>query len=318
MDCLPDYAELHCLSNFSFLRGASHPEELVARAAGLGYAALALTDECSLAGVVRAHVAAREHKLKLIVGAELRLEDGTRLVLLATDRRSYGALAGLITVGRRRAPKGAYRLARADVEAQAASGLLALLVEGDAHWLAGHFSGRAWIAVELHCGAGERAQLESLRALAQASGLPLAAAGDVHMHLRTRRPLQDALTAIRLGTPVARCGRALFANAERHLRARVRLAQLYPPELLAESVSIAARCDFSLDELRYEYPGELVPPGETPAGWLARLAGDGLAWRFPAGVPQKVRALVDYELQLIAELGYEAFFLTVHDVVRFT
>ena len=317
MDCLPDYAELHCLSNFSFLRGASHPEELVARAAALGYAALALTDECSLAGVVRAHVAAREHKLKLIVGAELRLEDGARLVLLATDRRSYGALAGLITVGRRRAPKGAYRLARADVEAQAASGLLALLLEGDAHWLAGHFPGRAWIAAELHCGAGDRGKLESLRTLARASGLPLVAAGDVHMHLRTRRLLQDALTAIRLGTPVARCGRALFPNAERHLRARVRLAQLYPPELLAESVAIAARCDFSLDELRYEYPEELVPPGETPAGWLARLAGEGLAWRFPGGVPQKVRALVDYELQLIAELGYEAFFLTVHDVVRF-
>ena len=155
MDCLPDYAELHCLSNFSFLRGASHPEELVARAAALGYAALALTDECSLAGIVRAHVAARAHKLKLIVGAELRLEDGPRLALLATDRRAYGALASLITTGRRRATKGAYRLARADVEAQAAHGLLALLLEGDAHWLAAHFPGRAWIAAELHCGAGD-------------------------------------------------------------------------------------------------------------------------------------------------------------------
>jgi len=317
MDCLPEYAELHCLSNFSFLRGASHPEELVARAATLGYAALALTDECSLAGVVRAHVAAREHKLKLIVGAELRLEDGSRLALLAADRRSYGALSRLITTGRRRAQKGAYRLARADVEAQATHGLLALLLEGDAHWLGRHFPGRAWIAVELHCGPGDRAKLESLRALGRASGLPLAAAGDVHMHLRTRRPLQDALTAIRLGLPVARCGRALFPNAERHLRARVRLAQLYPPELLAETLKIAGRCAFSLDELRYEYPEELVPPGQTPAGWLARLAREGLAGRFPAGVPQKVRALVDYELKLIAELGYEAFFLTVHDVVRF-
>jgi error-prone DNA polymerase len=314
---LPDYAELHCLSNFSFLRGASHPEELVARAAALGYAALALTDECSLAGAVRAHVAAREHRLKLIVGAELRLEDDARLVLLASDRRAYGALASLITAGRRRAPKGTYRLTRADLEAQAASGLLALLVEGDAHWLAAHFPGRAWIAVGLHRGAGDRGKLESSRALARASGLPLVAAGDVHMHLRTRRPLQDALTAIRLGTPVARCGRALFPNAERHLRARVRLAQIYPPELLAETLRIAERCDFSLDELRYEYPEELVPRGQTPAGWLAKLAADGLAWRFPGGVPQKVRALVDYELQLIAELGYEAFFLTVHDVVRF-
>jgi error-prone DNA polymerase len=317
MGCLPDYAELHCLSNFSFLRGASHPEELVARAAALGYAALALTDECSLAGVVRAHVAAREHGLKLIVGSELRLEDGSRLVLLAPDRRAYGALASLITVGRRRAQKGTYRLMRSDVEAQAASGLLALLLEGDAHWLAAHFPGRAWLAVELHCGAGDRAQLESLRGLGRESGLPLAAAGDVHMHLRTRRPLQDALTAIRLGTPVARCGRALFANAERHLRARVRLAQRYPAELLAETLRIAERCSFSLDELRYEYPQELVPEGATPAGHLARLTAEGLAWRFPGGVPQKVRSLVDYELALIAELRYEAFFLTVHDVVRF-
>jgi len=317
MDCLPEYAELHCLSNFSFLRGASHPEELVARAKALGYAALALTDECSLAGVVRAHVAAREHSLKLIVGAELRLEDGMRVVLLATDRRAYGALSSLVTTGRRRAPKGTYRLARADLESQAADGLLALLLQGDAHWLAERFPGRAWITAELHCEAGDRAKLESLRTLGRASGLPLVAAGDVHMHLRTRRPLQDTLTAIRLGTPVARCGRALFPNAERHLRARVRLAQLYPPELLAETLRIAERCSFSLGELRYEYPEELVPPGETPAGWLAKLARDGLAWRFPAGVPQKVRSLVDYELQLIAELGYEAFFLTVHDVVRF-
>ncbi|MDH4324426.1 MAG: error-prone DNA polymerase, partial [Betaproteobacteria bacterium] len=317
MGCLPDYAELHCLSNFTFLRGASHPEELVERAAALGYSALALTDECSLAGVVRAHVAAKAHKLKLIAGTELRLEDGTRLALLATDRRSYGTLCGLITTGRRRAKKGAYVLARADVEACGASGLLALLLEGDAHWLAAHFPARAWIAAELHCGPNDHARLESLRAHARASGLPLVAAGNVHMHLRSRRPLQDALTAIRLGTPIERCGRALLPNAERHLRARVRLAQLYPPELLAESAAIARRCDFSFDALRYEYPEELVPAGETPAGRLAALTAQGLEWRFPGGVPQKVRALVDYELRLIAELGYEAFFLTVHDIVCF-
>jgi error-prone DNA polymerase len=317
MDCLPEYAELHCLSNFSFLRGASHPEDLVERAAALGYAALALTDDCSLAGMVRAHLAAKERKLKLIVGAELRLEDGAHLVLLATDRRSYGALSTLITAGRRRSRKGAYSLARADVEAHAASGLLALLVAGDAHWLAGHFPGRAWIAVELHRGPGDRARLESLRELSRDCGLPLVAAGDVHMHLRSRRPLQDALTAIRLGMPVERCGRELYPNAERHLRARVRLAQIYPAELLAETLAIAERCSFSLQELRYEYPGELVPPGETPADWLARLTEEGLAWRFPGGVQQKVRALVEYELRLIAELRYEAFFLTVHDIVRY-
>ncbi|MDA1118872.1 MAG: error-prone DNA polymerase, partial [Proteobacteria bacterium] len=317
MACLPEYTELHCLSNFSFLRGASHPEELVERAAALGYSALALTDECSLAGVARAHVAARERWFKLIIGSELELEDGMRLVLLATDRRSYGALSTLITAGRRRERKGAYRLARADVEAGAASGLLALLLRGDGQWLGAHFPGRAWIAAELHCGANDRARLESLRALSRDCGLPLVAAGDVHMHLRSRRPLQDALTAIRLGLPVERCGRALYPNAERRLRARVRLAKLYPPELLAQSVAIAERCAFSLDELRYEYPEELVPPGETPAGWLGKLTEEGLAWRFPSAVPQRVRALVEYELRLIAELRYEAFFLTVHDIVRY-
>jgi error-prone DNA polymerase len=317
MDCLPEYAELHCLSNFSFLRGASHPEELVERAAALGYAALALTDECSLAGIVRAHVAAKEHGLKLIAGAELRLEDGTRLVFLAPDRAAYGTLCHLITTGRRRGRKGSYVLARPDVEACAGRGLLALLLEGDAHWLEGRFRDDAWIAVELHRGPDDRARLESLRRLSDASGLRLVAAGDAHMHLRSRRPLQDTLTAIRLGVPLERCGHALFPNAERHLRARVRLAQLYPPELLAEAAAVARRCAFSLDELRYEYPEELVPAGETPASQLAGLTARGLAWRFPAGVPQKVRSLVDYELQLIAELRYEAFFLTVYDVVRF-
>jgi error-prone DNA polymerase len=169
MGCLPEYAELHCLSNFTFLRGASHPEELVARAVALGYAALALTDECSLAGVVRAHVAAKEHGLKLILGSELALGDGTRLVLLAPDRRAYAALSTLITAGRRRGKKGRYALERADVEAAAAEGLLALLLEGDGRWLAGWFPGRAWIAVELHCGANDRARLDALGAASRAS-----------------------------------------------------------------------------------------------------------------------------------------------------
>jgi error-prone DNA polymerase len=310
---LPDYAELHCLSSFSFLRGASHPEELVERAHALGYAALALTDECSLAGAVRAHRAAKECGLKLIFGTEVTLEDGLKLVLLATDRRSYGAICALITTGRRRGKKGSYALQRKDVEGINALLLLPSGKEEDARWAAAHFPGRAWIAAELHCGPNDRAKLESLKRL----GLPLVAAGDVHMHLRSRKPLQDVLTAIRLGKPVAECGQALQPNAERHLRLRMRLAQLYPPELLAEAARIAARCDFSLDELRYEYPEELVPQGETPATWLRKLALEGLQWRFRDGVPQKVRELAERELTLIAELRYEPFFLTVHDVVRY-
>jgi error-prone DNA polymerase len=319
MACLPEYAELHCLSNFSFLRGASHPEELVERAAALGYTALALTDECSLAGAVRAHQAAKEHGFKLIHGTEIALEN-SKLVLLASDRHSYGAISSLISAGRRRSKKGAYSLSRSDVEALAGSGALALLIsekEDDARWLAERFHGQAWIAAELHCGPNDRAKLASLKELSGKSGLPLVAAGDVHMHLRSRRRLQDVLTAVRLGKPVAQCGQELYPNAERHLRLRMRLAQLYPAELLAETLKIEQRCRFSLDELRYEYPAEVVPEHHTPASWLRHLTEEGLRWRFPAGVPRKVAELVEHELKLVAELGYEPFFLTVHDVVRF-
>jgi len=317
----PGYAELHCLSNFSFLRGASQPEELAARAAALGYAALAITDECSLAGIVRAHGAAKQHGLKLVIGAEFRLQEGDKLVLLAPDRRAYGALCGLITTGRRRAKKGAYSLSREDLARVAWSGLLALWIpeaeEKTGPVFLGDFRGRAWIAAELHSGTDDRAWLVRLTELSRASGLPLAAAGDVHMHLRSRRRLQDALTAVRLGKPVHECGHALFPNGERHLRLRTRLAQLYPAALLAETLAIAARCGFSLDSLRYEYPEELVPEGETPVSWLRKLTMEGVAWRFPGGAPGPVRDLVEHELALVAELGYEAFFLTVHDVVQF-
>ncbi len=320
---LPAYAELHCVSNFSFLRGASHPEELVARAAALGYAALALTDECSLAGIVRAHVAAREAKLKLIVGSELRFDDGLKLVLLAPDRAAYGALCALITAGRRRAKKGAYALSRHDVELHLQEGLLALCVPGEnpsleqAAWVRERFPGRSWLAAELHHGPNDFQQLKRLEDVAGRSGLPLVAAGDVHMHLRSRRRLQDALSAIRLRKPVAGCGGALYPNGERHLRLRGRLARLYPAELLKETIEIADRCGSFLDELRYEYPEELVPPGATPASHLRKLAFDGAQERFPQGVPSAVTGMLEHELALIAELRYEAFFLTVHDTVRF-
>ena len=247
MDSLPDYAELHCLSNFTFLRGASHPEELVRRAVQLGYAALALTDECSLAGIVRAHVAARELGFKLVVGAEFRLQDGLRLVLLAPDRGAYGALSSLITAARRRKGKGHYALSREDLGLELQHGLLALWVPGaepsieDAFWLQERFPGASWIAVELHCGPNDSEKLRKLRATSKHSGLPLVAAGDVHMHLRSRRRLQDALIAIRLGRPVRECGRALHPNGERHLRLRAWLARLYPPALLRETLEIAAR-----------------------------------------------------------------------------
>lgn len=327
MASLPDYAELHCLSNFSFLRGASHPEELAAQACAQGYAALALTDECSLAGVVRAHLAAKEHGLKLIVGSEIRLADGFRLVFLACNRHGYGNLSALITLARRRAEKGAYLLHRLDLEAISPSGAVpdclvlwvpeaAPSVE-DGHWLASRFPGRAWIAVELHAGPDDAARLETLQALGAACGLPLVASGDVHMHVRSRRPLQDVLTTLRLKTTVFEAGYALYPNGERHLRTRLRLSRLYPASLLAETLAIAQRCDFSLDELRYEYPEEIIPAGETPTSWLRIETGRGLLRRYPQGIPEPVLERVEHELKLIAEMTYEAYFLTVYDIVCF-
>jgi error-prone DNA polymerase len=321
------YAELHCLTNFSFLRGASHPEELVARAHELGYAALAITDECSLAGVVRAHVEAKKCNLPLIIGSEFRLDDGLRFVLLATDRASYGNLSALVTRGRRNATKGSYRLTRGDL-ADGIAGCLALWLpestpDVDAlTWLACRFPNALWIAVERLLASDDVERCEKLAAIGAATGLPLVASGDVHMHSRERRALQDTLTAIRLKTPVAEVGRALFANGERYLRQLATLERLYPPEWRAETLAIAARCDFSLEELRYEYPEEIVPKGETPTSYLRRLTEEGFARRFPPGTSTeaqrtKVRKLIEHELEIIAEAKYEAFFLTVYDVVEF-
>jgi error-prone DNA polymerase len=323
----PAYAELHCLSNFSFLRGASQPRELVWRAHQQGYCGLAITDECSVAGVVRAYEAfkklPKETPLrKLIIGTEITFDDGMKLVLLAADRTGYGHLCALITRGRMRAKKGSYRLTRADL-GEGLPGCLALWVPADipdirqARFVAERFAGRAWLAAELFNGPNDRIHLARLREIGKASGLPLVAAGDVHMDIRSRRPLQDILTAIRLGIPVHQAGHALYPNAERHLRHRLRLELLYPRELLARSVEIAERCDFSLDSLRYEYPDEIVPPGHTPATYLRELTEEGLRWRFPEGVPQKVRSQIENELVLIAEKNYETYFLTVHDLVRF-
>jgi len=323
---LPPYAELHCLSNFSFLRGASHPEELVERAQALGYAALALTDECSVAGIVRAHLAAKDARLPLLIGSEFTLVDGLQLVLYATDRTTYGDLAQLITRGRRNAVKGTYALTRDEV-ASVAPNCLALwlprvarsdLPVTDARWFAGVFADRAWIAAELFARSGDRARLNSLQVLARATGLPLVAAGGVHMHARARRALQDTLTAIRLRTPLSECGYALFPNGERHLRSRARLATLYPRELTDATLDLAARSSFSLDELRYEYPEELVPAGATPASHLRELVEAGLVRRYGGvAAPPDVRELIEHELALIAELKYEPYFLTVHDIVAF-
>ena len=319
-----EYAELHCLTNFTFLRGASHPQELVETAIRRGYKALAITDECSLAGVVRAHAAAKDHKdlFKLIIGAEFRIEDGLRFVLLATNREGYGNLSELITRGRRNAPKGEYRLSRGHLDSGVPHCLALWLppaqpLDEDALWFAARFPGRCWIAVELLAHAGDLEWLALLREIGERNGLPCVASGDVHMHARGRRALQDMLTAIRLGATVAEAGFALHQNGEHHLRSRQILEDTYPRPLLDESIHIASLCDFSLGELRYEYPEEIVPAGKTPTGHLRELTETGLKTRYPAGIPEAVRGKIEEELRLIEELRYEAFFLTVHDIVRY-
>jgi error-prone DNA polymerase len=337
------YVELHALSNFSFLRGASQPEELVVQAKALNYAGLALTDECSLAGVVRAHLAAKEHGLPLIIGTELNCleptpvgrpqgegQDGPsqlKVIVLATNRASYGALSRLISKARRATRKGCYSLTRADLE-DALPGCLMIWLprvdkagllrqEQDGRWLRERFTGNLWIGVELTtCGYDAR-RLELLETLGKTLQLPCVAAGDVHMHRRSRRALQDVLTAIRLRVPLHAAGYALYPNGERCLRSLQRLRELYPAPLLAQTLAIAERCTFKLDELRYEYPEEIVPPGETPASHLRALTMRGCAYRWPAGAPAAVRENIEHELRLIAELKFEPFFLTVHDVVEY-
>lgn len=316
------YAELHCLSNFSFQRGASSASELFRRAAHHGYRALAITDECTLAGIVRAWQASRETGLPLIVGSEIRLEDGPTLVLLAEDLGGYQALCGLITRARRRSAKGHYQLRRDDL-AVAPPGLLALWVaEEDADpaaagWLCEAFAGRLWLAVGLHRGPDDDRRLARLQALAAGLGIPAVACGDVHMHARGRRALQDTLTALRHHLPVAEAGAHLFPNGERYLRPLAALAECYPPALLEETLRIADRCRFDLGQLRYQYPQELVPDGQTPTGWLRQLTLKGMAWRWPRGTPFKVRRQIVKELRLIAEMRYESYFLTVHDIVHY-
>ncbi len=318
------FAELHALSNYSFLRGASHPEELVRRAAELGYRAIALTDECSFAGLVKAHVAARELEVQLIVGAEFRLVEGFRLVLLAPDRAAYGQLSALITRLRRRSPKGSYE-ARLEDFRWAIDGCLALWVPtlddigtlmAQGRRLKALFPA-LWIALELFREATDLDKTAHALTLSMRLDLPIVASNDVHAHVAERQPLQDVLTAIRHRIPVSEIGSLGFQNAERHLRPLAELETLYPPEMLDEAGRIAGRCSFSLDELRYEYPEELVPPHLSPADYLRQLTYAGAAERWPDGMPEAARSLVERELALIGELGFEYYFLTVQDIVAF-
>ncbi len=330
---LPPYAELHCLSNFSFQRGASHPEELVERAVELGYSALAITDECSVSGVVRAHVAARRTDLYLILGAEFRIgpadapEPSPRLVVMAHNLQGWGNLCEFITAARARAPKGSYAVGWEDVVQAKLQDCELLLVPPrtlDAEALHGWclraravFGDRLWLALVLWRALDDGLWRQTLQQVSAQSGVPLVAAGSVHMHVRARKPLHDVITAVGLARTVAECGFELQPNAEAHLRQRVDIAGLYPDETMEATQVVAARCRFSLNELQYNYPVETVLPGQTPAQTLRQFTEEGMARRYPGGVPDGVRQQVEHELMLITELKYEMYFLTVYDIVRF-
>jgi error-prone DNA polymerase len=321
------YAELQVTSNFSFLRGGSHPEELALRAAELGLAALALTDRNTLAGVVRAHAAAAELGLRFLVGCRLDLADAPSLLCWPTDRPAYARLATLLTLGKRRAVKGRCELALADVLAHAEGQILALIPpeepDGDLARHLGSLSDRwgssLYLAVSHSYRGDDAERIGRLAGLARAYGVRLLATNDVHHHDPGRRALQDVLTCVREKVTLGDAGGRLFANAERHLKAPVGMARLFAawPEAIASSLEIVERCRFSLAELAYDYPIRDSYDGRTPDEELARRAWAGAKEHYPDHLPEKVRALIARELELIRELRYAPYFLTVHDIVAF-
>ncbi len=341
------YAELHCISNFTFLRGASFPEELVERAVVLGYSAIAITDECSLSGVVKAHMAAKQRAIKLIIGSEFvlrgaatesgqdelpasgqnALNNGMHIVFLALNRKGYGELSHLISCARLRADKGEYRVDSELLQEKFPTDCALLWIpdlkqpdasiESQAGYLRSLTAGNLWIAAELLLNGRDRLKLKRLRSLGRKFDIPVCAAGGVYMHEAGRRIVQDTLTAIRLGQPLSEIGFAVEPNSQRHLRSIEQLRKLYPVELLEETLTIANRCDFSLDELRYEYPSELVPKEHTAHSWLWQLTREGIKKRWPQGISEKNQKIIEHEMRLIKQLSYEHFFLTVHEIVCF-
>jgi error-prone DNA polymerase len=361
------YAELQVTTNFSFLRGASHGEELVAQAHALGLEAIAVTDRNTLAGVVRAHLSAKELGLKLIVGARLDLKDAPSVLCLPRDRQAYGRLSRLLSLGQMRAKKGACTLYLDDVAQHADGQIFIVLPPDDWDWreaattdtsptaaiipfrskgsspikgegekekqaaAARGFEdelrrikealGEAslYLAASHTYRGDDRARIAALSKLATRCDFPLVATGDVLYHAPHRRPLQDVLSCVREKTTIREAGLKLEANAERHLKWPMEMARLFRghEDAIARTLEIAAACTFNLDELVYEYPDEPTPPGKTPQAYLEELAWEGAHWRFPHGIPEKVHALIVRELQLIEQLKYAQYFLTVRDIVHF-
>ncbi|MGS2719533.1 error-prone DNA polymerase [Paraglaciecola aestuariivivens] len=327
MSSSPNYAELFCQSNFSFLQGASHPQELVKQADFLGYQALAITDECSVAGIARAYTAIKQQalKIKLLVGSLLRLDSELELVLLCPDRAAYAELCRIITNSRKRAPKGQYLLNKWDL--RGVKHCLVIWLPTDdkdtnhkwAAWLKKHYQSRLWLGYQRHLKANEHRHLQHLTQLSDHYHIRICAVGGVLMHQQQRLPLQHALTAIRNGQPIHTLGRQLLPNSERYLRPLHKLTRLFEPAWLEQSVIIAKQCHFDLGSLRYEYPNELVPAGKTASQYLRELVLKGMQLRFSSGarLTFAIKRIIVKELTLIKALKYEYFFLTIYDIVQF-
>lgn len=320
----PPYAELTCATNFSFLRGASRPRELVVQAATCGLSALAITDWHTLAGVVRAHAAAKSAGLKILVGARLEPRDGPPVCLYARDRRGYGNLCRLLTTGKRRAAKGKCEITIADIAAFNDQLEAVAICPHDAPTqqlaaLKSIFGDRLSLAITRHLEPEDDLRLAGWDRLSLAAGVPQVVVNDVHMHEAGRKPLQDVLTCVRHGVTLDAAGSRLFSNAERRIKTPRELYRLFAgrERALRRSAEIAERCVFNLDELRYEYPEGDIPVGMTPAEYLRQQSFAGARERFPRGVSSKVVAQLNKELSLISELRYEAYFLTVYEIMKF-
>src|SRR5690554_5106978 len=318
------YAQLHTTTNFTFLTGASHPGEYVDRAHELGYDALAITDECSLAGVVKAFVAAEALNFKLIIGSRFRLSNGMDFIAIAPSRIAYAELSGFITLARRRAEKGSYEAHFEDLRFRLQHCLMIWIAKSTENIsdevtteLKKSFKGRLWIGINHQLHGGEQHDFERWLELSNNTHIPLVACGEALMHSAERKPLQDIVTAIRHNISVQEMGTRLELNGEAYLKSMHQLARLYPQVLLDETCAIADLCQFSMQELRYQYPRELVPENSTPIQYLRHLVTEGKHQRWPEGVPESVEALLEKELELIEHLEYEYYFLTVHDIVRF-
>ncbi|EJG1646881.1 error-prone DNA polymerase [Vibrio parahaemolyticus] len=318
------YAELFCQSNFSFLTGASHAEELVLQAAFYRYHAIAITDECSVAGVVKAHATIEQHKLdiKQIVGSMFWLNEECQIVLLCPCRKAYAEMCRIITNARRRSEKGSYQLSEWDLMSIRHCLVLWLPThQASDHywgrWLNQHHNNRLWVAIQRHLGGDDDAYTNHCEKLAHELQLPITACGGVLMHTAERLPLQHILTAIKHGCNVDKLGFERLSNAERALRPLNKLVRIYKPEWLEESKYIADLCEFKLSDLKYEYPTELIPNGYTPNSYLRMLVEQGKERRFPEGVPEDINQTIENELRLIEDLKYHYYFLTIHDIVMF-